>query len=165
MSTRSATARCRSRSSRSRRPSCSDWRWRWSASTPHILARTLSAMTGSGMYDYAGECIYRVGFPAKSGVGGGIVAALPSQLGLGTFSPLLDNHFNSARGLKVCEALSARFDLHMLNRNADVRTSIMADYDVYGISSRRSRPPREQQILDERHSDIRLLGLVGAMNF
>ena len=39
------------------------------------------------MYDYAGEWIYRVGMPAKSGVGGGIVAALPSQLGLGTFSP------------------------------------------------------------------------------
>ncbi|RXT45960.1 glutaminase A [Bradyrhizobium betae] len=133
--------------------------------TPHIVARTLSVMTSSGMYDYAGEWTYRVGIPAKSGVGGGIVAALPSQLGLGTFSPLLDNHFNSARGLKVCEALSARFDLHMLNRNADVRTSIMADYDIYGISSRRSRQPREQQILDERHSDIRVLELVGAMNF
>jgi glutaminase len=133
--------------------------------TPHIVARTLSVMTSSGMYDYAGEWTYRVGIPAKSGVGGGIVAALPSQLGLGTFSPLLDDHFNSARGLKVCEALSARFDLHMLNRNADVRTSIMADYDIYGISSRRSRQPREQQILDERHSDIRVIELVGAMNF
>lgn len=133
--------------------------------TPHIVARTLSVMTSSGMYDYAGEWTYRVGIPAKSGVGGGIVAALPSQLGLGTFSPLLDDHFNSVRGLKVCEALSARFDLHMLNRNADVRTSVMADYDVYGISSRRSRQPHEQQILDERHSDIRVLELVGAMNF
>ncbi|HEX9211365.1 MAG TPA: glutaminase A [Bradyrhizobium sp.] len=133
--------------------------------TPHIVARTLSVMTSSGMYDYAGEWTYRVGIPAKSGVGGGIVAALPSQLGLGTFSPLLDNHFNSVRGLKVCEALSARFDLHMLNRNADVRTSIMADYDIYGISSRRSRQPHEQQILDERHSDIRILELVGALNF
>jgi glutaminase len=133
--------------------------------TPHIVARTLSVMTSSGMYDYAGEWTYRVGIPAKSGVGGGIVAALPSQLGLGTFSPLLDDHFNSARGLKVCEALSARFDLHMLNRNADVRTSIMADYDIYGISSRRSRQPHEQQILDERHGDIRVMELVGALNF
>ncbi len=133
--------------------------------TPNIVARTLSVMTSSGMYDYAGEWTYRVGIPAKSGVGGGIVAALPSQLGLGTFSPLLDSHFNSVRGLKVCEALSARFDLHMLNRNADVRTSIMADYDIYGISSRRSRQPHEQQILDERHSDIRVIELVGALNF
>src|SRR6476469_6359598 len=98
-----------------------------------LVKYLLSIMLSCGMYDYAGEWTYRVGIPAKSGVGGGIVAALPSQLGLGTFSPLLDNHFNSVRGLKVCEALSARFDLHMLNRNADVRTSIMADYDVYGI--------------------------------
>ncbi|MBI5319771.1 glutaminase A [Bradyrhizobium sp.] len=133
--------------------------------TPHIVARTLSVMTSSGMYDYAGEWIYRVGIPAKSGVGGGIVAALPSQMGLGTFSPLLDDHFNSVRGLKVCEALSARFDLHMLNRSADVRTCIIADYDVLGISSRRSRQPHEQQILDERHGDIRVIELVGALNF
>jgi glutaminase len=133
--------------------------------TPHIVARTLSVMTSSGMYDYAGEWIYRVGIPAKSGVGGGIVAALPSQIGLGTFSPCLDSHGNSVRGLKVCETLSSRFDLHMLNRSADVRTCIIADYDIYGISSRRSRQPHEQQILDERHSDIRVVELVGALNF
>jgi glutaminase len=65
----------------------------------------------------------------------------------------------------VCEALSSRFDLHMLNRNADVRTCIIADYDIFGISSRRSRQPHEQQILDERHSDIRVIELVGALNF
>src|SRR5207244_2298322 len=59
---------------------------------PNVVARTLSVMTSSGMYDYAGEWIYRVGIPAKSGVGGGIVAALPSQLGVGTFSPNLDSH-------------------------------------------------------------------------
>ena len=55
--------------------------------SPYAVARTLSVMTSSGMYDYAGEWIYRVGIPAKSGVGGGIIAALPAQLGLGTFSP------------------------------------------------------------------------------
>ena len=133
--------------------------------TPNIVARTLSVMTSSGMYDYAGEWIYRVGIPAKSGVGGGIVAALPSQIGLGTFSPRLDSHGNSVRGLKVCEALSASFDLHMLNRSADVRTCVIADYDIFGISSRRSRQPHEQQILDERHTDVRVIELVGALNF
>jgi len=133
--------------------------------TPQVVARTLSVMTSSGMYDYAGEWIYRVGIPAKSGVGGGIVAALPSQIGLGTFSPLLDAHFNSVRGLKVCETLSSRFDLHMLNRSADLRTCIIADYDIFGIASRRSRQPHEQQILNERHSDVRVIELVGALNF
>ena len=131
--------------------------------SPYTVARTLSIMTSSGMYDYAGEWIYRVGMPAKSGVGGGIVAALPAQLGLGTFSPPLDVHGNSVRGLKICEALSTHFGLHMLNRSGDVRTSIIADYDIGGIASRRSRKPRDQQILEDRHEDIRVIELVGAL--
>ena len=132
---------------------------------PYTVARTLSIMTSSGMYDYAGEWVYRVGMPAKSGVGGGIVAALPAQLGLGTFSPPLDDHGNSVRGLKVCEMLSTHFGLHMLNRSGDVRTSIIADYDIGGIASRRSRQPRDQQILEERHDDVRVIELVGALTF
>jgi glutaminase len=132
---------------------------------PYVVARTLSLMTSSGMYDYAGEWIYRVGIPAKSGVGGGIVAALPTQFGLGTFSPRLDDHGNSVRGLKVCEALSSRFDLHVLNRAGDVRSCIFADYDGAGLSSRRCRQPQEQHILDERRAEIRVIGLFGALSF
>ena len=111
--------------------------------SPYAVARTLSVMTSSGMYDYAGEWIYRVGIPAKSGVGGGIIAALPAQLGLGTFSPPLDDHGNSVRGLRICEELSSHFDLHVLGRNGDVKTCINADYDIAGISSRRGRQPHE----------------------
>ena len=133
--------------------------------TPYAVARTLSVMTSSGMYDYAGEWVYRVGIPAKSGVGGGIIAALPAQFGLGTFSPPLDSHGNSVRGLKVCEEVSSHFQLHVLNRSADVRTSIIADYDIQGISSRRIRQPHEQAILDERYRDIRVIELVGALSF
>src|SRR6516162_9213176 len=92
---------------------------------PYVVARTLSIMTSSGMYDYAGEWIYRVGMPAKSGLGGGIVAALPAQLGLGSFAPRLDEHGNSVRSIKICQALSAHFGLHVLNRSGDVRTSII----------------------------------------
>ena len=93
-------------------------------------------MTSSGMYDYAGEWIYRVGIPAKSGVGGGILAALPARLGLGSYSPRLDSHGNSVRGIKVCEALSSHYDLHMLNRSDDARNSIIADYNI-GKKARR----------------------------
>src|SRR6202035_3790027 len=57
--------------------------------TPYAISRTLSVMTSSGMYDFAGESIYRVGIPAKSGVGGGLLAALPARLGLGSYSPRL----------------------------------------------------------------------------
>ena len=132
---------------------------------PYVVARTLSIMTSSGMYDYAGEWIYRVGMPAKSGVGGGIVAALPAQLGLGTFSPRLDEHGNSVRGIRICEALSTHFGLHMLNRSADVRPSIIADYDIGAVRSRRSRPPRDQKILADHHKDVRVVELAGAHSF
>src|SRR5215475_10363194 len=131
----------------------------------YAVARTLSVMTSSGMYDYAGEWIYRVGMPAKSGVGGGIAAALPAQLGLGTFSPRLDEHGNSIRGLKICEALSTRFGLHVLNRSGDVRNSVIADYDIGAIRSKRSRLPDDEKILEKHHKDIRVLELTGALTF
>jgi glutaminase len=72
----------------------------------------LSVMLTCGMYDYAGEWAYRVGLPAKSGVGGGICAVIPGLGGIGVFSPLLDERGNSVRGIKVCEELSTRFGLH-----------------------------------------------------
>ncbi len=75
----------------------------------------VSVMLTCGMYDYSGEWAYRVGIPAKSGVGGGITAVVPGLMGVGTFSPLLDAKGNSARGIRVCEDLSRDFGLHMFN--------------------------------------------------
>lgn len=75
----------------------------------------LSVMHTCGMYDYAGEWAYRVGIPAKSGVGGGIVAVVPGKLGIGVFSPRLDVKGNSVRGIKVCEDLVRDFGLHLYN--------------------------------------------------
>jgi glutaminase len=122
-------------------------------------------MTSSGMYDYAGEWIYRVGIPAKSGVGGGILAALPARLGLGSYSPRLDKHGNSVRGIKVCEALSRHYDLHMLNRSDDARNSIIADYNIGKNPSRRSRRSQEQKILAAHHQEVRVIELVGTLSF
>src|SRR5690349_4244242 len=133
--------------------------------SPYAISRTLSVMTSSGMYDFAGEWIYRVGIPAKSGVGGGILAALPARLGLGSYSPRLDKHGNSVRGIKVCEALSAHYDLHMLDRSDDARNSIIADYDIGNSPSRRSRRPDERQILAPHHRDVRVFELVGTLSF
>ncbi|MGF6308710.1 glutaminase [Bradyrhizobium sp. i1.8.4] len=132
--------------------------------TPYAIARTLSVMTSSGMYDYAGEWIYRVGIPAKSGVGGGILAALPARLGLGSYSPKLDKHGNSVRGIKVCEALSAHYDLHMLNRSDDARHSIIADYNIGKNPSRRVRRPQEQEILARHFQEVRVIELVGTLS-
>jgi glutaminase len=78
---------------------------------PHVKD-VLSVMFSCGMYDYAGEWGYRVGLPAKSGVGGGICAVVPGVAGIGIFSPPLDARGNSVRGIKVCEELSSRFGLH-----------------------------------------------------
>src|SRR5690349_19090823 len=132
--------------------------------TPYAISRTLSVMTSSGMYDYAGEWIYRVGIPAKSGVGGGILAALPARLGLGSYSPKLDKHGNSVRGIKVCEALSSHYDLHMLNRSDDARNSIIADYDIGKSPSRRVRRQQERDILAAHDQAVRVIELVGVLS-
>ncbi len=66
------------------------------------VENVLSVMSTCGMYDYAGEWVYTVGLPAKSGVAGGVIAVLPGQLGIGVFSPRLDERGNSARVASAC---------------------------------------------------------------
>ncbi|PSB34370.1 glutaminase A [Stenomitos frigidus] len=75
----------------------------------------LSVMYTCGMYNFAGQWAYTVGIPAKSGVSGGIIAIVPRQVGIAVFSPPLDTHGNSVRGIKVCEELSRQFELHMFD--------------------------------------------------
>lgn len=73
---------------------------------------TLAVMFTCGMYDYSGGWAFKVGIPAKSGVGGGIVGVVNRQLGIGTFSPRIDALGNSVRGLRVFEDLASDFGLH-----------------------------------------------------
>jgi glutaminase len=83
-------------------------------------ARRINAlMLTCGTYDAAGDFAFLVGLPCKSGVGGGIVAVVPGQLGIGIFSPLLDARGNSVRGIKTCVELSRRFGLHVFEAGAD----------------------------------------------
>mgnify|MGYP006265764285 CR=1 FL=1 len=95
-----------------------------------VVQRTLSVMTTCGMYNGAGDWVSAVGMPAKSGVGGGILAVLPGQLGIGVYSPLLDGRGNSVRGVLVCRALSDRLGLHFLNVSRESRATIRAVYDA-----------------------------------
>lgn len=80
-----------------------------------VVRQVLSVMTTCGMYDAAGDWVSSVGIPAKSGVSGGILGALPGQVGIGVFSPPLDRFGNSVRGVRVCERLSEDMGLHLMS--------------------------------------------------
>lgn len=82
---------------------------------PKVARDMLTVALTCGMYDYAGEWAYTVGIPAKSGVGGGIVGMIPGVGGLAAYSPRLDEHGNSVRGIRVFEELSREFDLHVFD--------------------------------------------------
>ena len=76
------------------------------------MARLLRVlMAGCGLYNRTGDFAVRVGIPAKSGSAGGIMAAVPGKLGIGTFSPLLDDMGNSVCGFKALEYLSSKCGL------------------------------------------------------
>lgn len=88
----------------------------------------LTVMYTCGMYDYAGEWAFDVGVPAKSGVGGGIVVPIPGKLGLAVFSPALDSHGNSIRGVEVCQEISDRLGLHVFA--SDEEDAVLGDPSV-----------------------------------
>ena len=127
--------------------------------------QTMSVMVSSGMYDYSGEWTYKVGLPAKSGVGGGITAVLPSQFGLGVFSPPLDQLGNSVRGIKVCQLVSTRFNLHVLEIEDDVAENMPISYDLSAIRSSRARSTYDNEILTEFGPRAWVLELSGVINF
>ncbi len=130
------------------------------------IPRVLGVMASCGMYDYSGNWIYRVGMPAKSGVGGGIVAVLPGQLGLAVFSPRLDPKGNSVRGLAVCEAVSKQFDLHMLHSaRLTTASTVRCSYTLCEVRSRLQREAGADRILAEHGDGVRVLELAGDMQF
>ncbi|MDX8150505.1 glutaminase A [Patulibacter brassicae] len=130
-----------------------------------VVERTLGVMTTCGMYDAAGDWVTAVGLPAKSGVGGGILAVLPGQLGIAIFSPRLDAHGNSVRGVAACQRLAREMELHMLHVGRPSRSAIRAAFDVVDRPSRLRRNAAERDVLQRVASRGRVYELHGDLLF
>jgi len=129
------------------------------------VENVLSVMGSCGMYNYAGEWIYKVGMPAKSGVAGGIVAVLPGKLGIGVFSPPLDKRGNSVRGIEVCNRISMDFNLHMFNVVQPGKSVIRRSYDGAHITSKHLRDSAERSYLQQKGRRVQIYEIQGDLNF
>jgi len=128
--------------------------------TEHV-ERVLSVMATCGMYDYAGSWLYEVGMPAKSGVGGGIIAVLPGRFGIGIFSPRLDEKGNSVRGIEACKQLSHDFSLHVFNQVGQPGMALGRIYTGADAPSRREPGIAMRACLNTQAHRIKFLSLHG----
>ncbi len=132
---------------------------------PSNVDEVLSVMTTCGMYDYAGEWLYRVGLPAKSGVAGGILAILPGQLAIAVFSPPLDERGNSVRGVAICEALSDELELHFLRAPRPALSALRSRRTLGEVGSKRIRFDFERQVLARHGHEALVYELQGELAF
>ncbi len=72
------------------------------------VSRVLAVMTTAGLYENSGEWAYKVGLPAKSGVGGGIIAVSPNRFAIAVFSPRLDAAGNSIRAQEAIDYVAEK---------------------------------------------------------
>jgi len=80
--------------------------------TPGTVQACLSLMSSCGMYDFSGEFAFSIGLPAKSGVSGAVMLVIPALMGIAVWSPRLDEHGNSVRGIEFCRQLAAAYTVH-----------------------------------------------------
>ena len=112
-----------------------------------VVRQVLAVMLTCGMYDAAGDWAATVGLPAKSGVCGGLLAVAPSEVGLAAWSPRLDPHGRSVRGLEAVRRLSGDLDLHSLHVRRAARAPLRTSTDVARRPSLRPRGDEECRLL------------------
>lgn len=130
-----------------------------------FVANVLSVMATCGMYDASGDWLYRTGLPAKSGVGGGIMAVQPGRLGIAVFSPRLDAQGNSVRGLAVCRALTAELGLHMFDASQRAVPAIRRATTRRSVKSNQRRTQQANDYLLSVGKKLRVYNLHGALTF
>ena len=79
------------------------------------IPEILSAMMMAGLYDESGWWAWYVGLPAKSGVGGGILAVVPGKGAIAVFAPPLDEHGNSVKAKKAIQYVAHQLDLNLFS--------------------------------------------------
>jgi len=82
---------------------------------PGTVQSCLSLMSSCGMYDFSGEFAFTIGLPAKSGVSGVLMLVIPGLMGICVWSPRLDEHGNSVRGIEFCRKLAAAYNVHVFD--------------------------------------------------
>lgn len=82
---------------------------------PELTPRITAMMATVGFYERTGDWLFTTGLPAKSGVGGGIMAVLPGRLGIAAFAPPLDSAGNSSKAQKALGYISHLLNLNIFN--------------------------------------------------
>lgn len=132
---------------------------------PEFIPDILTVMNSCGMYNYAGQWSYEVGIPAKSGVAGSIMAVIPGQIGIAVFSPPIDEHGNSVRGVAACREIASAFGLHVFKTSVSTSTVIRRELDGSKVRSKRLRSPAERAILDQYGAQNRIIEVQGPLYF
>lgn len=133
--------------------------------SPGITTRVLALMASCGTYDFAGQWLHDVGMPAKSGVGGGILAVVPGRLGIAIYSPPLDALGNSVRGIAVCHDLSESLGLSLFSQYPQSTSTVRRSYAAALRQSRRWRSRSDLRALRESGNGIRIVHVQGILEF